>query len=92
MCSSGDLGRLAYWTPEDAFGTRPLLVKLGNTADLSNKKKQTQIIRQNEKTEEDVEVLNCEQNICMFQTREQDKTSEKELNKIKISSLPDKEF
>ena len=28
----------------------------------------------------------------MFQMKEQDKTSEKELNKVKISNLPDKEF
>ena len=28
----------------------------------------------------------------MFQKKEQDKTSEKELNKTKISNLPDKEF
>ena len=28
----------------------------------------------------------------MFQTKEQDKTTEKELNKMEVSNLPDKEF
>ena len=28
----------------------------------------------------------------MFQTKEQDKNSEKDLNKIEINNLPDKEF
>ena len=28
----------------------------------------------------------------MFQTKEQDKTSEEELSKVEISNLPDKEF
>ena len=65
--------------------TRSLLCKdtpsrLGELADLGKILKQTQKIRQNEESEEYVP------------NERQDKISEKALNKMEISNLPDKEF
>ena len=39
-----------------------------------------------------IESRKIEEQINMFQTKEQDKTSEKDLNKMKISDLSDQEF
>lgn len=70
---------MCYWVPQVVLYIKPLLLRQEDVAGLLNIWKQTQRVRQNE-----------ERNT--FQTKEQDKSSGKDLNETEISNQPDKEF
>lgn len=62
--------------PQDTSYTRPLLTRPADITDVIERKKNHKVRRQTN----------------LFQMKEQDKTSQIELNKTKASNLPDKEF